>query len=71
MSHNSYQQKLNQVYDDSSRKELEVRGERHFTIDDIEHERKYKWYLVATSFVAGVLFAILVMHFLYDPILKR
>jgi Uri superfamily endonuclease len=63
MSHNSYRQRLNDIYADSSKKELEVRSERHFTIDDIEVEKKYKWHLLLLSFVLGVITATLILHF--------
>lgn len=63
MSHNSYKQKLNSVYDEAARKELEVRGERHFTIDDIDNEKKYKWHLMLACFAMGVLTACLIIHF--------
>lgn len=70
MSQNSYDQKLSSLHHDFLQKKVELRGERHFTIDEIDalksqlveakeklrREKEAKFYM----FLAGIVFGIII-----------
>ena len=71
MSQNSYDQKLTTLNHDYSQKRIELRGERHFTIDEIDairkelvdvkvklrQEKEAKFYLFLAGIVLGIILA--------------